>query len=70
MEMKEQSVWADGTGSVRQTAAQADKDAKGAGGATANADWAAGKAPDIIKGNSDTHVSLYLYHDCFRICRA
>lgn len=59
MERKEQSVWADGTGSVRQTAAQADKDTEGAAGAAANADRETGKAPGE-GGNAETEQTRRL----------
>ena len=59
MEMKEQSVWADGTGSVTQAAAQADKDTKGAAGAAVNADWEKGKASGA-GGNAETEQTRRL----------
>ena len=59
MEMKEQSVWTDGTGSVTQTAAQADKDTKGAAEAAANVDWETGKAPGA-GGNAETEQTRRL----------
>lgn len=59
MERKEQSVWADGAGSVRQTAAQADKDTKGAAEAAANVDWETGKTPGA-GGNTETEQTRRL----------
>lgn len=59
MERKEQSVWTDGTGSVTQAAAQADKDTKGAAETAANAGWETGKAPGA-GGNAETEQTRRL----------